>query len=120
MAGRAAYPYGSHAHPASAVARREEEEDEEEGTEGSDEEAAALQRIRNRGSARRTPNKRDSVDRGSRQAKRPREEEEEPVEEADDWVQCDRCNKWRLLRKDVFQRTVRENEPWYCELNYGR
>lgn len=107
--------------------RREAEdggEDVSDEGEDSDEEAAALARIRDRSSSRRGTEKRSSVGGLGREAlgatAAKRQKAVEPVAEADNWVCCDRCNKWRLLRKDVFDRTVREDEQWFCEYNYGR
>ncbi|KAK2078921.1 hypothetical protein QBZ16_002611 [Prototheca wickerhamii] len=107
---------------------RQEPEDDGEDVSGegedSDEEAAALARIRDRSTSRRGNEKRafggdrDHDAQAAVTAKR--QKNAEPVVEADNWVACDRCNKWRLLRKDVFDRTVREDEQWFCEYNYGR
>ncbi|RMZ53283.1 hypothetical protein APUTEX25_005272 [Auxenochlorella protothecoides] len=92
-------------------------------SEDSDEEAAALARIRNRSNSRRGSTKRASGEgfqRVSTATAAKRQKGPEPIVDADLWVCCDRCNKWRVLRKDVFDRTVREDERWYCELNFGR
>ena len=39
------------------------------------------------------------------------EEEEEGGDDADNWVQCDRCNKWRRLSAAEAAK-VDSNEPW--------
>ncbi|PNH00860.1 Histone-lysine N-methyltransferase ASHH2, partial [Tetrabaena socialis] len=37
-------------------------------------------------------------------------------EDADNWVACDRCTKWRRIPAG-FADQIREDAPWYCEHN---
>lgn len=111
-------------HPAQAP-RANIPSPEDSGEEGAlDEEAAALARIRNRSSSRRSAERGKEGDEPSYLDPPPTAAKRQKVDsapvETDNWVCCDRCNKWRLLRKDVFERTVTEDKPWFCEYNYGR
>ncbi|KAG2485616.1 hypothetical protein HYH03_015679 [Edaphochlamys debaryana] len=51
----------------------------------------------------------------SRDRCKPEESASEPAEEdADNWVLCDRCAKWRRIPVGY---TIAEDQSWYCELN---
>jgi hypothetical protein len=43
------------------------------------------------------------------------ERELQDLEETDTWVQCDRCEKWRMLPPDIDQEDL--PKEWYCEMN---
>jgi hypothetical protein len=36
------------------------------------------------------------------------------MQEFNDWVQCDRCEKWRMFSKQTDQILP---DKWYCEMN---
>lgn len=41
---------------------------------------------------------------------------QEPQDDNESWVQCDRCNQWRRVPHEVAD-ALQENEPWYGQLS---
>ena len=36
------------------------------------------------------------------------------LNEVQDWIQCDTCDKWRKVGRGVI---LKEGDPWFCSLN---